>query len=265
MKKFLKFLGGLFGLLVLLIAGFALFAFITLRPSLPDDEFVLQPTAPAGGFHVLVFGATGKLGTEIVEDLIEKGDKVTAFVRETSDRSQLEPLGVEFVVGDVLDAESVFKAYEAGEFDAAIVTISGMQVANLDSEGNVNVADGALAAGVDRLIMVSTVGAGDSYDAAPLLSRLALSSILPQKTMAEDYIRESGLNYTIVRPGGLPPGVVPTGGGFVSENPMTMGFIKRPDLARLIVEMLYDDRSIGKTLSVVDPGLKNPMDGADPE
>ena len=135
----------------------------------------------------------------------------------------------------------------------------------MDYEGNVNVADAAKAAGVNRLIMISTVGAGDSEQAAPLLSRWALSSILPGKTRAEEHIRDSGLDYTILRPGGLPEGIVPTGRGMLSENPETMGFIKRPDLARLIIGVMDDDRTIGKTLAVVDPGLESPFDGADPE
>ena len=44
-----------------------------------------------------------------------------------------------------------------------------------------------------------------------------------------------------------------------------MGFIKRPDLARLVVGVLDDDRTIGKTLAVIDPGLERPWSGADPE
>jgi uncharacterized protein YbjT (DUF2867 family) len=84
------------------------------------------------------------------------------------------------------------------------------------------------------------------------------------KTAAEEHFRASGLSYTIIRPGGLPPGVVPTGRGILSDDPATMGFIKRPDLARLVVDVLYDDRTIGKTLAAVDPGLERPWAGGDP-
>jgi uncharacterized protein YbjT (DUF2867 family) len=265
MKKLLKILGVLVGAVVLLVASLAAFVVLTLKPNLPGDEFDLQPPPAGGGRHVIVFGATGKLGTEIVRDLREHGDRVTAFVRASSDRSELEPLGVEFAVGDVLDPAAVRAAMAAGGFDAAIATIAGASVPNLDGQGNINVTEAAAAAGVQRVILVSTVGAGDSRDAAPLISRLALRNILPQKTAAEDHLRASGLRYTIVRPGGLPPGVVPTGRGIVSENPATMGFIKRPDLARLVVAVLYDDRTIGKTLAAVDPGLARPWDGADPK
>ena len=263
MKTFFKIVGGLIGLVVLLVVSLVVFVMITLKPNLPDSEFALQAPASMGQYNVLVVGATGKLGTEIVQDLTAQGDKVTAFVRPTSDRTLLEPLGTEFAVGDVLDPESVSAAFAEGEFDAVIVSIAGMSAANLDRDGNINIADAAAAAGVNRVIMISTVGAGDSYEAAPLISRLALSKVLPQKTAAEDYIRTSGLDYTILRPGGLPPGIIPTGEGILSEDAATMGFIKRPDLARLIVGVLYDDRTIGKTLAVVDPSLERPWDGGD--
>lgn len=265
MKGLLKFLGALAGLVVLLVVALVVFVLLTLKPNLPGSEFALQPLPADAGRNVIVFGATGKLGTEIVRDLREHGDQVTAFVRASSDRSQLEPLGVNFAVGDVLDPGSVKVALQAGNFDAAIATIAGLSEPDLDRQGNINVADGAAAAGVRRVILISTVGAGDSREAAPLISRLALSKVLPQKTAAEEHLRASGLSYTIIRPGGLPPGVVPTGRGILSDNPATMGFIKRPDLARLVVGVLYDDRTIGKTLAAVDPGLQRPWAGGDPE
>lgn len=263
MKTVLKILGALTGLVVVLVLALVVFVLLTLKPTLPEDEFVLQEPLAGATRNVLVFGATGKLGTQIVEDLVERGDKVTAFVRPTSDRGELEPLGVNFAVGDVLDPATVAAAFSSENFDAAITAIAGMSEANLDLQGNVNVADAARVAGVLRVILVSTVGAGESYKSAPLLSRLALASILPQKTAAEDHLRASNLDYTIIRPGGLPPGIVPTGRGILSEDPATMGFIKRPDLARLIIGVLHDDRTIGKTLAVIDPGLQRPWDGAD--
>jgi uncharacterized protein YbjT (DUF2867 family) len=264
MKKVLKFFGALLGLLVLLVIALVAFVMLTLKPNLPGSEFAVQPVPADGGRNVIVFGATGKLGSEIVRDLREHGDQVTAFVRASSDRSQLEPLGVNFAVGDVMDPVTVQAAFQAGGFDAAITAISGLSVPGLDRQGNINVADAAVATGVQRVILISSVGAGDSHDAAPLISRLALSKILPQKTAAEEHFRASNLNYTIIRPGGLPPGIVATGRGMLSDDPATMGFIKRPDLARLVLGVLYDDRTIGKTLAAVDPGLERPWSGGDP-
>lgn len=265
MKTFLKILGALLGLVVLLVAGLVVFVLVTLKPNLPGDALALQPVPATGARHVLVFGATGKLGTEIVRELRAHGDQVTAFVRPSSDRSRLEPLGASFAVGDVMDPGSVRAALAGGQFDAAIAALAGMSVPNLDREGNINAIDAAAAAGVKRFILISTIGAGDSHGSTPLISRLLLAKILPQKTAAEDHLRASGLDFTIVRPGGLPPGVVATGRGIVSENPATMGFIKRPDLARLVLAVLYDDRTVGKTLAAVDPELERPWSAADPK
>jgi len=256
MKLVLKILGGI----VVLLVGIVLFAVITLRPTIPEDEFVLQPPESVGGLNVMIFGATGKLGVEISEDLVARGDKVTAFVRTSSDRSALEPLGIEFVVGDAMELDTVVAALEQGEYDAVITTIASMR-ANPppDYIGNANVADAAVQVGVKRAILISTVGAGDSKDAAPFLSQLALSKVLPLKTQAEDHWRASGLDYTIIRPGGLPPSGG-TGGGLLSEDRSTMGFIARADLARLVVGVLDDDRTIGKTLAAVDPARTAPWD-----
>jgi uncharacterized protein YbjT (DUF2867 family) len=263
MKKLLKILGGLAGAIAVLILGLVIFVMATLKPNLPESEYALATPTGTGGKHVLVFGATGKLGTEIVQDLVAQGDRVTAFVRPSSSRALLEPLGVDFAVGDVFEPETIRAAFASAEFDASIATIAGMGVPNLDYEGNVNAANGAVEAGVKRFILISSIGAGDSYEAAPLLSRIALSNVLPQKTDAENHLKESGLDYTILRPGGLPPGIIPTGGGIVSEDRNTMGFIKRPDLARIVVQVLYDDSTIGKTLAVVDPEIERPWAGAD--
>jgi uncharacterized protein YbjT (DUF2867 family) len=256
MKLFLKILGGLLLVVVALVA----FLLLSLRPTIPDDQFELQAPASVGGSSVLVFGATGKLGYEIASQLVTRGDRVTAFVRESSDRSKLEGFSVEFIVGDAMDIATVNAAFAAGNYDAAITSVGAMSATPPpDYQGNANIFDAAVAAGVQRMIFVSTVGAGDSLDAAPLPSRMALSKVIPLKTQAEEHLRASGLDFTIIRPGGLPFGAG-TGGGILSEDRSTMGFIVRSDLARLIIGVLDDPRTIGKTLAAIDPSLKSPFD-----
>lgn len=264
MKALLKVLGVVVGIIVALIAVLAATIFLTLKPNIPEQSFELADPQVVGDKHVLVFGATGSLGVEIVQDLVARGDKVTAFVRSSSDRSTIELPGVDFAVGDVMDPASIAAAFQQGDYDAVISTIGAAREANVDYQGNFNIFTAAKDAGVLRVIMISTIGAGDSNQATPLISRIALSNVLPQKTRAEEELRASGLKYTILRPGGLPPGIIETGGGLLSEDISTMGFIKRPDLARLVVGVLDDDRTIGKTFSVVDPSLSRPWDGVDP-
>jgi len=255
----MKLLGKILGGIVLLLVAVVIWAVLSLRPNLPSEEFILQPPESVGVLNVMVFGASGKLGVEITKVLTSRGDKVTAFVRPTSDRSPLEPLGVEFAVGDAMDAESVLAGLQQSDFDAVITTIGGFGDVPPDYIANANVFDAAVATGIRRVIMISTIGAGDSYESAPLISRLALAKLLPLKTQAEDHLRASGLDYTIIRPGGLPPGTG-TGGGLLSEDIETMGFINRQDLAPLVVGVLDDDSSIGKTLAAIDPARTAPWD-----
>jgi uncharacterized protein YbjT (DUF2867 family) len=255
----MKLLGKILGGVVVLLGAIAIWAVVSLRPNVPDEQFVLQPPTEVGVLNVMVFGASGKLGVEITRVLTARGDKVTAFVRPTSDRSRLEPMGVDFVVGDAMDAESVLTGIKESDFDAVITTIGGFGDVPPDYIANANIFDAAVATGIKRVIMISTIGAGDSYESAPVISRLALAKLLPLKTQAEDHLRASGLEFTIIRPGGLPPGAG-TGGGILSEDVRAMGFINRADLAPLIVGVLDDDRTIGKTLAAIDPARTAPWD-----
>jgi uncharacterized protein YbjT (DUF2867 family) len=246
-------------LLVVLVGGTIA---LTLRASPPAHVFdtAAPPGEPRDPRPVLVFGASGELGLEIVAALRERGQAVTAAVRPTSDRSRLEPLGVSFVVADALEAKAVQAAVSGGDHRAIISTVGGTrQGPPPDFEGNRNIVDATKAAGTRRLILVTTIGAGDSYAAAHILARIALRNVLPLKTQAEDHLRASGLDWTIIRPGGLiPPGRAPTGHGYLSEDRTAFGFIHRADLAQLVVTVLEDVRTIGRTFAAADPTLERP-------
>lgn len=289
-KRILLSLAAVIGLVVLFVA----FGLFNLKANFPAETFDLQPTVGAPK-SVLLFGATGQLGYEIAADLTANGDRVTAFIRpfsipadmldsvyeniDASDEEleQLDPdlawyvgkqrkrnalaeLGVDFATGDALEADTVKAAFGTRDFDATISTMGSLRAETPpDYIGNKNIHEAAIENGVRRVIFVSSVGAGDSAPHAPLLSRILLSRVLPLKTQAEDHLKESGLDYTIIRPGGLPYDSG-TGNGIVSEDPSTMGFIARPDLARLILKILHDDRTIGKTLAAIDPTRSRPWD-----
>ncbi len=249
MKLLLKLLGGLVVLLVLVVGA----AWVSMMPNVPEEQWSFETTVPDGPRNFLIFGGTRNTGLEVAKLLTARGDKVTVFVRETSDRSQVEPLGVSFAVGDALDSNSVAAAFTTAEFDAVLTTIGGFRTPNPpDFEGNKNIFDAASAAGVGRVIMISTVGAGDSQVAIPWVSELMLADVAKLKTQAEDYLKSLGLDYTVIRPGGLPFDGG-TGGGILTENPQAFGFIARPDLARLVVGAFDDDRTIGKTFTAMDP------------
>ena len=214
-----------------------------------QDSMVSAQEGAFGG--ILIFGGTRNTGLEVVKLLRDQDVPVTVFVRPTSDRSLLEPLGVNFVVGDAMEADSVNAAFAGRSFDAVLTTL-GCNLCDVppDYEGNRNVFDGAVASGVSRVIMVSSIGAGNSRDAMPWIARLILRESLKLKTQAEAYLQGTVLDYTIVRPGNLKDGEA-TGTASLSEDPSVGGVIRRSDLAKLIVDVLDDDAAIGKVYAAV--------------
>jgi uncharacterized protein YbjT (DUF2867 family) len=257
-KLTLKIIGGILLILVLAIAGLLL----TVNANLPTTTFEVQANAMGQAADdpssILIFGGTRNTGLLVAQMLTARGDKVTAFVRPTSDRSGLEPLGVDFVVGDAMDMEAVEAAFAAGTYRAVVTTIGCLRCnPPSDYQANANIINAAKAAGVKRVLLVTTIGAGDSYDAMPWLSKKVLARTLPLKTHAEEDMRRSGLDYTIIRPGGLRT-APPTGNGVLTEEVDIFGFIFREDLAGLIVAALDDERAIGKTLAAVDANRQRP-------
>ena len=215
---------------------------------------------PEGGHHVLIFGATRNTGLEVARILVSRGDRVTAFVRPSSDRSQLEPLGVNFVTGDAMEMDTVTAAFTSKDYTAVLTTIACFSCdPKPDFIGNRNIFDAAVATDVKRMLLITTIGAGDSYDAAPLPAKRFLKDMIPLKTQAEDHLMATGLDYTIFRPGALKSNPR-TGRAYLSESRETSGIINRADLADLIVEALDDNKSAGKILAAVDADLVFPWD-----
>jgi uncharacterized protein YbjT (DUF2867 family) len=167
---------------------------------------------------------------------------------------------VSFVVADALDLEAVQQAMEGTDYSAVVTTIGCFSCEpKPDFIGNRNITDAAKAAGVQRLILVTSIGAGKSYESVNVLTKFMLRDILPLKTQAEDHLRASGLDFTIIRPGGLgATEYAPSGRGALSEDETAFGFINRADLAELMVAVLDDQESVGKTYAALDPTLERP-------
>jgi uncharacterized protein YbjT (DUF2867 family) len=205
--------------------------------------------------NVLVFGGTGRSGIEIVRELHGAGASVTVFVRPTSDRAPLEPYNVSFVEGDALFAADVERAISSDSF-TAIISAIGRQRGDVrpDYTANSNITTSALHNNVRRLIQISSVGTGNSRQHLLEVPDFMIE-VLETKTKAENELIASGVNYTIIRPGGLLLGD-PTGMAELTEDVSVVGgAINRSDLARLTVEVLSDDTTINKILHAHDPSL----------
>jgi uncharacterized protein YbjT (DUF2867 family) len=144
---------------------------------------------------ILVAGATGKTGLHLVKELVEQGHKPTALVRESSDTSAL-PQGVELRHGDLADLqEGVCDGMQALIFAAGSGGTTGPDMTDkVDRDGAKRLIDLACAAGVERFVMLSSVGANQSEPTGEL------AHYLKAKHAADAHLIASGLTYAILRP-----------------------------------------------------------------
>lgn len=251
----LKWTGGLIALTIVAILVYVFW--LSGSSHEPNRVHQFAGYQPVDG-PILIFGGNRGTGLGIVKELRARGEAVTVAVRASSDTTELTALGVDTVVADALQKETVESALRSKAFVAVISTLGtsrGEQAQRPDFIGNRHVIEAAKATGVRRMLLVTVIGAGDSAEAAPLPSRRFLAEVIELKTRAEDALRESGLDYTIVRPGGLTDGA-PSGQAFLAEDPATFSFIARADLAKLVADALGDPTTIGKTYSAYDPSRK---------
>lgn len=205
--------------------------------------------------NILVFGATRGTGLEIAGILAYRGDAVTAVVRPSSDGSELEGLGVGVVAGDAMDEDSVDRAVGGGSYRAIVVSLGGRRgEPRPDLVGVKYIVDAARRHGVRRILMITAIGCGDSKAAVAPKVIEVLGEILAAKTEAEDYMMQAGLDATILRPGGMTSDPA-SGTAIRTDDHMVMGVINRADLARLTVDCLDDDATIGGIFHTVDPEI----------
>ena len=143
---------------------------------------------------ILVAGATGMVGSMIVDGLLARGQRVRALVRSANSAEILQARGVDATLGDLKDRASLDRACTGAE--VVITTANSASRGGSDNpesvedQGNRNLIDAARAAGVRQFVFVSALGS-DLNSPVPLLRG---------KAIAEQYLRESGLTYTILMP-----------------------------------------------------------------
>ena len=236
-------------------------------------EFLERSEYNSPSNKILIVGGTRGVGLEIIRKLNAKGEDVTAMVRATSNVTKLNELGIRQVVADALIEEQVESIFKENNFGTVISTL-GTSAKDLPSRqnfvqslikgevkmdpnkrpdyiGNRNIIDSAKDNGADRFILVTVIGTGNSYEALPPLARRSHDDVIIQKDKAENHLRKSGLDYTIIRPGGFSNGKS-SGAAKLSEDYLAFSYIARVDVANLAIEALGNDETIGKTYNAYD-------------
>ncbi|MEH2043319.1 SDR family oxidoreductase [Nostoc sp.] len=207
--------------------------------------------------YIFLAGASRGVGREIAQYLTAQQLKVKALLRTATVASELETMGIEVVQGDALNVGDVERAIQTDEpIHTVISTIGGLpsDVERPDYPGNRNLIDAAVKAGVQKFILVSSIGTGNSVVAASPQVLQVLGKVLAEKDKAEQHLIASGLTYTIIRPGGLKSEPA-TGNGVLTEDPQIIGSINRADVAQLVVRCLNSQHANHKILSAVDRNM----------
>ena len=210
--------------------------------------------------RVLVIGGTGFVGTALTRELVDRGHDVTVLSRSPGDADL--PAGVRTVAGDVTDYESVESAFEEQDAAVNLVALSplfqpsggrGMHE-RVHLGGTENVVRAAEARGVSRLVQLSALGADPDGPTAYIRA----------KGRAEEMVRDSTLDWTIVRPSV----VFGEGGEFVDftrklTTPYVTGLpgggrtrfqpIGVDDLAPMLAAAVEDDAHVGETYELGGP------------
>lgn len=202
---------------------------------------------------IAVFGATGGTGKEILSQALEMGYEVSALVREPS---RLSPgaKGINTVVGDVLDPDKVSETLRGT--DAVLVSLGnrGDSPENTVSAGTKNIINAMGDHGLKRLVVITSLGVGDSKDQVPLAFKLVMKTvmrkIMADKELQETYVQGSGLDWVILRPGELRDGPKTGEFNFGTGSEIMAKAISRADLASFALKQLVDDNFLGKAVAV---------------
>ncbi|PRQ29418.1 putative NAD(P)-binding domain-containing protein [Rosa chinensis] len=227
-------------------------------------ETTTEATSVNGLKKIFVAGATGSTGKRIVEQLLARGYGVKAGVRDLEKAKTSLPSNnpaLEIVKADVTEGSA--KLAEAISNDSeAVICATGFSYGwdvfapwKVDNFGTVNLVDACRKVGVKRFILVSSIlvnGASMGQILNPAYIFLNIFGLtLIAKLQAENYIRKSGINYTIIRPGGL-RNEPPTGNLVMEpEDTLSGGTISRDLVAEVAVEALVTPEASYKVVEIV--------------
>jgi putative NADH-flavin reductase len=205
---------------------------------------------------LVIFGATGKTGLELVKQSLDKGHLVTAFVR-SPERMPVEHDRLTIAVGDVFDPAGVEQALKGQ--DAVICALgagSDLKKTTVRTTGTTNIINGMHSSGVKRLFVVTAMGVGESWDTLSFFNKLFFATLL--KSSRDDHeaqeaaVKDSRLDWTIIRPSGLTDepktGVYLAGEKILAKTSR----IPRADVADLILKELERPDNIHKALTITN-------------
>jgi len=192
---------------------------------------------------IAVIGAAGGVGRHVASQLGQAGHEVRALVRTQEQADMLSLHGANPIMGDLTgEWTHVLEGADAVVWAAGAGTSGNYQA--VDGDALVKVADTLAQQGPRRLVVVSSMGVDRPEQMPPFLMQ-----VLKVKAVSDAHVQQSGLDFTIVRPGGLSNG--PGSGQISLGRQVQGGQIPREDVARVVVACLSEPGSFGQTFEIV--------------
>jgi putative NADH-flavin reductase len=204
--------------------------------------------------EILVFGSTGSIGRQLLEQALAQEHAVTAFARDPA-KLDIKHANLKIVQGNVMEFASIEKAVQGQQ--AVLCSIGAGRKGTVRSEGTRHIVHAMANAGVRRFICQTTLGVGNSWGNLSFFWKYLMSGVVLRDAFAdheaqESYVKQSRLDWTIVRQGSFTNGKA-TGKyrhGFPSTEKAIKLKISRADVADFMLKQLSDDTYLHKT-----PGL----------
>jgi uncharacterized protein YbjT (DUF2867 family) len=200
--------------------------------------------------RVAIAGGHGQIALRLAKIMSERGDDVVALIRNPDHSDEVKRAGAEPAVVDLEHASEEEVASAIGGSDAVVFAAgagpgSGAERKDtMDYGGAVKLIAAAKQAGVGRYVIVSSMGANPNATGDD-----TFSVYLRAKGRADDAVRVSGLDATVIRPGGL-TNDAGTGQVRLGER-LPRGQVTRDDVAAVLVAVLDSPSTIGRTADLI--------------
>jgi len=195
--------------------------------------------------NVLIVGSTGTIGRELVKQALASGHAVTAFVRDPA-KLKITDQTLTVARGDVMDPASIEQVMPGQ--DAVLCALGAGSKGGVRATGTRNIIEAMQKCGIKRLVCLSSLGVGESRANLNFLWKYIMFGVLLRRAFAdhvaqERHVKESGLDWTLVRPGAYTDGE--RTGDYRHGFPATATDLKlkisRADVADFMLNQLADD------------------------